>query len=41
MQFTKFNNPAKKRAAARRKQANLKRLPLRRCRNDTKRLGRR
>lgn len=27
MQFTKFNNPAKKRAAARRKQANLKRLP--------------
>lgn len=27
MQFTKFNNPAKKRAVARRKQANLKRLP--------------
>lgn len=27
MQFTRFNNPSKKRAAARRKQANLKRLP--------------
>lgn len=27
MQFTKFNNPAKKRSAARREQANLKRLP--------------
>ncbi len=27
MKFTKYNNPAKKRAAARRKQANLERLP--------------
>ncbi len=27
MQFTKYNNPAKKRAAARRKQANLENFP--------------
>lgn len=27
MKFTKYNNPAKKRAAARRKQANLEKFP--------------